>query len=80
MAFCKRNVELPLLLSGHVSLDSNASSTNMTTAEVDLFPTLFRVAQQTPRMGPNAVFAGLLASKCAAHLQQKQTNGNKRLL
>jgi hypothetical protein len=26
MAFCKRNVELPLLLSGHVSLDSNASS------------------------------------------------------
>jgi hypothetical protein len=84
-AFCNRNKELLLLLSGHVSLDDEASSTDTTTAEVVyLFPLLIRVAQHTPRMGANAVFAGLLTSKCDTigpyHSRSKNASGTKRLL
>jgi hypothetical protein len=84
-AICKRNMKLPLLLTGRASLDNEVPETGTTTAEVELFPMLICVAQQTPRMGLNAVFAGLLASKFDAigpdRAQRKQTNGkNKRLL
>jgi hypothetical protein len=60
-AICNRNKELPFFFSDHASFDDGASDTETTIPEVGLFPVLIRVAQQTPRMGPNGVFAGLLA-------------------
>jgi hypothetical protein len=74
-AFCSCNKNRPL--SGLVSLDNEDTSTS----ESKL---LVRAAQRIPRMGPNALFAGLLAPKCVAigpdHIQQKQAIGNKKLL
>jgi hypothetical protein len=82
MAFCSRNKELRFLQSDPVALETEAPNTaTASTAKVDLFPMLVRVAQDTPRMGLNAVFAGLLASKCDTigpdRGRWKQANGTK---
>jgi hypothetical protein len=81
-AICSRNKELPLLLSGNVSLDNETSSVESLTLK--LFPLLVFVAQQSSRMGPNAVFAGLHSSNCDTigpeRNQKEQAIGNKRLL
>lgn len=57
--YCTRNEVVPDLVA-HPSLGNDKR--NLTTADLSLFPTLFRVAKQAPRTAPNSMLIGLLAA------------------
>jgi hypothetical protein len=71
-AYGKRNEFLPKLL-GRTHLCTSSDEDE----RLSLFPSLFSVAKQTGRMGPNFLLLGLLTCTCS-NTSNKRVRGDKR--